>query len=486
MLDAPMGHGAHEASRHKCLIYDGDPAEQLPVVLPLLSDGLRDNWRCLYLGSPDAVRMVGSALGTRGVDVDRETSRGSLVLSSGRDHLAGGTFDPTAMIDGLRSSVDDAIRDGYVGLCATGDMRWELGDDENFERLAEYEAKLEDVIRELPLRGICQYHRDLLPAAAIGDALLTHRSMFVGDHLHADNLFYVPPELLLEHGGATARAKHADWMYKQILRIVDAERRRDDALSVLRTSEAEQRRLAGQLADLNRDLERRVSDRTAELALSNRHLEAFSYSVAHDLREPLRTVRSFAGLLDEHAGTTLDDECRDHLRRIRAGAERMTERIDALLDLARITRAGIARDPVDLGEIARAIVDELREREPDRKVELVVAPSLHATADARMMRALLENLLRNAWKFTATRSSAHIEVGARDGSFFVRDDGVGFDPRRAERLFQPFQRLHGSEFAGTGIGLATVHRIVERHGGMIWADAAVGKGATFSFTLPER
>jgi hypothetical protein len=145
-----------KASRHKCPIYDGDPSEQLPVVVPLLVDGLRDNWRCLYLGSPDAVQMVDTALGRRGIDTTREKSRGALVLSSDRSHLSEGKFDPSAMVDGLCSSIDEAVRAGFQGLCATGDMRWELGADENFDRLLEYEARLEQVFRDRPLWGICQ------------------------------------------------------------------------------------------------------------------------------------------------------------------------------------------------------------------------------------------------------------------------------------------------------------------------------------------
>src|SRR5579859_3008652 len=139
-----------ESSRHKCLIYDGDASEQLPVVVPLLIDGLQDRWRCLYLGSPEAVHMVDAALGDRGVDTEREAKRGALVFSSDRSHLAGGRFDPQAMVDGLCASIDDAVRDGFEGLCATGDMRWELGTDGNFGRLLEYEARLERVFREKP------------------------------------------------------------------------------------------------------------------------------------------------------------------------------------------------------------------------------------------------------------------------------------------------------------------------------------------------
>ena len=458
-----MQLGLGETSRHKCLVYDGDPSEQLPVVVPLLVDGLRDNWRCLYLGSPDAVRMIGDALDARGVAVDRERDRGALSLSSDRGHLVDGTFDPVAMVDGLRDGIDDAVRAGYAGLCATGDMRWELGDDRNFDRLVEYEARLEQVFRDKPLRGICQYHRDILPPRAIRDALVTHRSAYVGDVLDRDNLFYIPPELLLD--GDPAR--HGEWMYQQIVRVLDAERARDRALD--------------ELAELNRALEQRVVERTAELAVANRHLEAFSYSVAHDLRAPLRAIRAFADMLG--AAAPLDTSSREHVRRVVGATDTMNDRIDPLLELARISRTELARVPVDLGRVAAAVVDELRVRDPARAVDVVIASDLHADADARLVRALFDNLLGNAWKFTATRDRARIEIGARDGAFFVRDNGVGFDPAYADKLFAPFQRLHGREFPGTGVGLATVQRIVDRHRGRIWAESSVGAGATFLFTL---
>jgi len=483
------GLGGVDVSRHKCLIYDGDPSEQLPVVVPLLLDGMRDNWRCLYLGSPDSVRMVESALSTRGVDIDRETSRGALVLSSDRSHLVDGRFDPASMIDELVTGIDDALRAGFGGLCATGDMRWELGDDENFDRLVEYEVRLERVFREKPLRGICQYHRDLLPARAVADALTTHRSTYIGDRLNRDNLFYVPPELLLEPTAEAMRAKHGEWMCEQIVRVLDAERQRDRALAIAQQSEAEQRRLAEQLAELNRGLEKRVAERTAELNVANRHLEAFSYSVAHDLRAPLRAIRSFAEMLDSEAQDRLDEASRGHLRRVVGATDRMSELIEALLDLSRVTRTDIVRGPVDLSAIACGILDELCARDPMRRIDAQVQDGLRAIADARLVRVVLENLLANSWKFTATRDRARIDVGVRrDGSeptFFVHDNGVGFDAAHANKLFTPFQRCHGTDFPGTGVGLATVQRIVERHRGRIWAESKVGDGATFFFTLPD-
>jgi light-regulated signal transduction histidine kinase (bacteriophytochrome) len=227
-----------------------------------------------------------------------------------------------------------------------------------------------------------------------------------------------------------------------------------------------------------------------ELALksTNRELEAFSYSVAHDLRAPLRGINGYSTALLEDYGADLPAEAKEYLGRITAATHRMADLIDALLSLSRVTRAEFHREPVDLGLVAESVASQLRTANPDRQVELVREGDVVAQGDARLLRALLENLLGNAWKFTARNAGARITVGvATDGPtpvYFVRDNGAGFDMAYADKLFAPFQRLHAqSEFAGTGIGLATVHRIVSRHGGRIWAEGAVGKGATFRFTL---
>jgi len=220
-----------------------------------------------------------------------------------------------------------------------------------------------------------------------------------------------------------------------------------------------------------------------ELAAANRELEAFSYSVSHDLRSPLRAIRSFARMLEEDSGPRLDAGSRDHLDRIVAASARMSDLIDALLELSRISRAELTRSRVDLSALAAAVVDELRARDLARTVEVEIAPGLEVLADSRLARALLDNVIGNAWKFTAN-VAARIEVGrGARGAFYVRDNGAGFDMANAGKLFAPFQRLHGGEFVGTGIGLATVRRIVERHHGRVWAESAVGSGTTIHFTL---
>ena len=220
----------------------------------------------------------------------------------------------------------------------------------------------------------------------------------------------------------------------------------------------------------------------------NRELEAFSYSVAHDLRAPLRSIDGFSLALLEDCADVLDEAGKQHLRFVREAAQDMAALIDGLLSLSRVTRSELRRETVDLAELARNILAQLRRAAPGRNVETVIADDLLAEGDARLLRGLLENLLGNAWKFTGKQGAARIEVGLTDAggerAYFVRDNGAGFDMAYAAKLFGAFQRLHSaSEFEGTGIGLATVQRIVHRHGGRVWAESAVGRGATFFFTL---
>jgi signal transduction histidine kinase len=227
-----------------------------------------------------------------------------------------------------------------------------------------------------------------------------------------------------------------------------------------------------------------------ELEQANRELEAFSYSVSHDLRAPLRAIDGFSkALLTEHA-SALNDQGRHYLERVRAGTQRMSALIEDLLNLSRITRTALRRQPVDLTSLAAGVVEELRRRDPSRTVVVEIAPGLTANGDRQLLGIVLENLLGNAWKFTAKRSQARISFGsdasAAGATFFVRDNGAGFDMAYADRLFSPFQRLHkSSDFEGTGIGLATVQRIVSRHGGRLSASAEVEVGATFCFTLED-
>lgn len=237
-------------------------------------------------------------------------------------------------------------------------------------------------------------------------------------------------------------------------------------------------------------LEELVEERTQDLAAVNRELEAFSYSVSHDLRAPLRSVDGFSQVLVEEYAESLDERGRDYLKRVRVSSQRMGHLIDDLLMLSRVTRQDLHRQSVDLGRLALAIVDALHGREPERKVDFEVQPGMHADVDLRLVKIVFENLLGNAWKFTGKKAITKIRFGQCQDQerevYFIKDNGVGFDMAYANRMFEAFQRLHTEqEFEGTGVGLATVQRIVHRHGGRIYARSKVGKGTTLYFTLPS-
>jgi signal transduction histidine kinase len=300
----------------------------------------------------------------------------------------------------------------------------------------------------------------------------------------------------------------AGWLQRTvtrpILELVDVTRRvsgeKDYGLRARSESRDEIGLLVRGLNEMLEQIQRRDEDlqgardeldvRAAKLEIANRELEAFSYSVSHDLRAPLRGIDGFSHAVLEDYADRLDEKGKRHLERVRAAVRHMGALIDGMLGLSRLTRRDLRRERVDLSAIAKGMTRDLEQLEPDRPAEFVVAEGLVVDGDPELLTAVLQNLLDNAWKFTAKAERARIElgVGVREGerAFYVRDNGVGFDMSYVEKLFSPFQRLHAvTDFPGTGVGLATVKRIVARHGGEVWAEGAIGEGATFWFTLPQ-
>jgi len=332
-------------------------------------------------------------------------------------------------------------------------------------------------------------------------------------HLSTEGL----PRLLAEPGGVIhleQRLRHQDgrwlWFEGTITNLLHVPGVRG---LVVNCRDVSARRAADEaLRQLNLELEQRVAERTTALSALNRELEAFSYTVSHDLRQPLRAINGFAARLAEERAR-LDERGQHYLDRVVAAGQRMNQLIDDLLALGRMARAEVRRAPVDLSALAAQCAALLRAAHPERPVAWVIAPGLRADCDARLVQIVLENLLGNAFKFTAGRATGQVEFGGLSAAeaqvthaaappadpnggppapplaqgatvFYVRDNGAGFDMRYADRLFSPFQRLHGEdEFPGTGVGLATVQRIIARHGGRIWAESAPGEGASFYFTL---
>jgi light-regulated signal transduction histidine kinase (bacteriophytochrome) len=274
----------------------------------------------------------------------------------------------------------------------------------------------------------------------------------------------------------------------QIANHLGAALQHAELLAELRSEITERQQAEQRAQELNQGLRQAI----LELKAVNKELEAFSYSVSHDLRAPLRSIDGFSQALLEDCDDQLDETAQDYLRRIRAATQRMGRLIDDLLTLARVTRTDINLEPIELSRFASRICNDLQQIQPDRLVEFVIQPGLVARGDGHLLQVVLNNLLNNAWKFTSKNPQAKIEFGAITPStdhpttYFVRDDGTGFDMAYVDKLFGPFQRLHGiHDFPGNGIGLATVQRIIHRHGGRVWAEGAIDQGATFYFTLAE-
>lgn len=455
----------------------------------------------LLTGSDDAVAEIHALDAGADAFVDKQSdtelilARLGAVLRAARDEPAGpaGAVAPRRIlaVDGsagyLHTLADHLRAEGYDVVQATSG-------EEALDLLAVQHVDCILLDRRMPgLSGIETCAR-IKAAPGIRDIPLIMLTAVEGRDAMIDGLSAGADDFVAKSSGLDVLKARVSAQLRR--KQFEDEHRRAREQTLRSEHEAAEARVARELAEtraaLVDQLERsndELASANRELAAANRDLEAFSYSVSHDLRAKLRSINAFTRALEEDAGDRLDAGNRDHLNRVIAATIQMSELLDALLELARVGRARLVRSQVDLSALATEVIEELRERDPERDVEVIVQPGLRVRADGKLMRIVLDNVLGNAWKFTARRAPGHIEIGGviEGGQeiFFVRDDGAGFDPANASRLFAPFQRLHSdTEFAGTGIGLATVQHIIERHGGGIWAESEVGAGATFYFTVP--
>ncbi len=393
------------------------------------------------------IRMVGT------VQDITERKRAELELQRHRNHLEELVAERTATI-ALQARIIDQTHDAIATTDIDGYLTsWNRGAEQLFGLKAE-------------------------------EVLGRHSALLYPEHLHEKFSRQIIPEL---------KEKGMQELETEMVRADGTPFPAHLSLSLLYDENGRPNGIVGYAVDISerKERERALARLTARLQASNRELEAFSYSVSHDLRAPLRAIDGFSLALLEDYGDKLDTTGRDYIERVRRAAQKMSVLIDDLLQLSRITRCELQLQPLDLSAMAGRIVADLREAEPEREIEVEIAPGLEACGDPTLVGILLANLIGNAWKFTRRTEGARIEIGQREvegeRAFYIADNGAGFDMKYAGKLFGAFQRLHGvDEFEGTGIGLATVQRVLNRHGGRIWTEARVGEGATFFFTLPPR
>jgi len=432
------------------------------------------------------------------------------------------TWQVITQVERIMSSAKDA-ETGSRGYLLTGDAKYldpylkaqkELPVEvENFQHLTTDNPGQKERAHEM--RAVLEQRLSLLEQGndlrGSGSDLATLRAMVLTgtgkaemDHLRqiADSMEAEERSLLSDRvREAEAAAKNARYtlalasgldlllivfMFRYFARERDLRVSAELAAEKLAVSRVEVERKAAEITALNELLEARVRERTAELEATNRELEAFSYSVSHDLRAPLRTIDGFSLALEEDYGEVVGVEGKDYIKRVRAGVQRMGGLIDALLQLSRITRADIEREAVDVTALAENVAAQVTDGNPQQRIEFVIEQGLQADADAKLFRVALENLFGNAAKFSSKKEQSKIEFGwdPKQEAWFVRDNGAGFDMHYKDKLFGAFNRLHGDkDFKGSGIGLATVARVIRRHHGRIWADSVVESGATFWFTL---
>lgn len=531
---------------HFCLFYR-TPEDLLDLLIPYFRIGLENNEFCMWVTSdPLSAEEARAALDAAVPDLDTRMRREQIeILDYTQWYVVDGKFDSDRVLAGWVEKEQRARHKGYEGLRLTGNTFWL--EQANWNAFIDYEAAVDRVISQYHMIALCTYSLDKCGASEVIDVTNHHQFALTkragkwemiesADRRRADEAQRYAAELEERVAERTrklqalnislqqenAERKQAEAATREALQRIEAlnanlelqaaelqaaniqleetaEELRvanmnlEDALTQEHAAraEAEERRRAleqseREIENLNRDLEMRA----AQLEMVNKELEAFSYSVSHDLRTPLNAIDSFADLLLHEYGATLDAGAREYLGLIAGNAKQMTQLVEGLLRLSRLGRQAVEKQAVAPAELVRRVIQELDPQTQGRSIEITIGDLPRCLADPVLLRQVYANLLSNAIKFTRPRPTAEIQVGWSDECgghrcvYWVRDNGVGFDSRRADKLFGVFQRLHSEdEYEGTGIGLALVQRIIHRHGGSVWAESQVGEGATFYFTL---